>query len=879
MYKATLFYNFMSYMRLLRYLLILFGTPILGGVSLSYAANQSLIQTNEDQTSIKTENVGDFSPNEEIQYSLKRAIELYKNIRQMQLDGEEDDNIYITAYNAYREASKAITANEILDEDFDQLRGILMDLDNIIAQAAVTYSSRGDKVNMTRFARAYIDIQLMPQMVNAKFYQDSELYPALVYCAASGSYNAGEINDAIRYFEVYLNTEDLKHREPVSLFYGQALLQTNQQERGRETIIAATNEFPANFQLLTIAMQLCIDTKRRDLLGPLVERALTFKPNDEKLLNLQAQIFEDQQQYRSALNIYLQLDELRPNSMNINESIARCYYNLGTYHYNESIMAVSDKDSAKSRRQSNAYFSSAAEKFEELSENDPNNTKYLKAMALSYAVIGNKSKVDSINVRLAALGMPPIAMNDIPGLMGNPTGGNKAVNRKIPSYQEYAESYVTEEMTKWLQKGEFEKVDDYTHRILPENIRKEQERLSAITEEKYLKEYSGHLMISELKLQPYDVENETYAINSDFGPVYINVPLKNKEAEIFKNNWEKVQIRNAKFFIQNDKIAISTITFHSPNGKDYIYNANAALTYEPPIVEIDANKLIAQAQRQTKTNFSNNQNRQNNITIITVESDVDKNIPQNKTNNNHTIALIIANEKYEKVSDVTSAEHDGDIFAQYCHDTLGIPKEQILLYKNATYGNTLAALNQLHNTVRALGSNIDIIVYYAGHGVPDEKTMEAYILPVDADPTVMATAYPLKQFYDQLNNIEAANVMVFIDACFSGANRGEGMLSEARGVVLKAKPTILKGNMFVLSAADGKETALPWPEKNHGLFTYYLLKKLQESKGNATLQELADYVSGEVKKTSNLVLKKPQNPKMISTGTISEQISKKKLRK
>ena len=72
-----------------------------------------------------------------------------------------------------------------------------------------------------------------------------------------------------------------------------------------------------------------------------------------------------------------------------------------------------------------------------------------------------------------------------------------------------------------------------------------------------------------------------------------------------------------------------------------------------------------------------------------------------------------------------------------------------------------------------------------------------------------------------------------------------------RGVVLKAKAAAPKGNMFVLSAADGNETALPWKEKNHGLFTYYLLKKLQESKGNASLKEIADYVSTEVKKTAS----------------------------
>lgn len=818
---------------------------------------------------------------EDTRSPLEKADEFYKMIRTLQVERASENEIYDMAYNAYQEASKAIAAEGIAEEDFDRMRGVLMDLNNMMARAAVSYSSKGDSKNMTRFARAYVDTQLLPQMATAEFKRDPELYPALVYCAASGSFNAGAIDDAIRYFELYLATGDQKNRENVALFYGQTLLQTMQPTRGLDTVVAAANEYPSNVQLLTIAMQMCLDAHRRDLVGPLVARALTFNPNDEKLLNLQAQVHEDNQEYRPALDIYMQLDEMHPNSLSINEGIARCYFNLGTQHYNESIMAVTDKDASKSRRQSNAYFSSAAEKYEELTENDPNNTKYLKAMANAYAVLGNKSKVDAANVRLSALGASQVAMNDMPVIMGDPKAATgKAAGGKIPSYQEYAQAYVTEEITKWMQKGEFEKVDDYVKRIAPENIRKEQERLSAVTEEKYLKEYSGRLMLSSMKLQPYDVENETYAVESDFGPVYLKVPLKNKEAEMFKNTWEKVQLRNVKFFIQNDNLAISTITFHSPNGKDYTYNSNAALTYRPPVVQVDTEKLLAEAQGGKKQQSQSTSNASNkNVTTVTVQSDVDKNIPVNKQTNSNTFALIIANEHYGKVSNVTSAEHDGEIFARYCTETLGIPENQVFLVKDATLGNVYSSINRLKNTVGAFGPQTDVIFYYAGHGVPDESSKDAYLMPVDADPMVMATAYPLSKLYDELGNMGAANVMVFMDACFSGSNRGDGMLADARAVVLKPKPVAPKGNMFVLSAADGNETALPWSEKNHGLFTYYLLKKLQESKGNASLQEIADYVISEVPKTASSSMNKPQHPKMTVSGPMSDELNKRKLRK
>jgi len=813
-----------------------------------------------------------------IEPSLETASNLYKDMKQQQFDGVDVDTLNQTMYKAYEVAYATLASDTASVETSDQCRGILLDLTNSLARAAIHYSSNGNSSQMSKFASAYVDINLMPQMTSADLKRDPELYPALVYAAASGSYNSNDLNNAIKYFEEYLRTGEKKMREQVSLFYGQALMQTNQQQRGLDALVKAADEFPTNMHIHTIAMQFCLDTDRRDLLPPLVERALTFRPDDEKLLNLQAQIHESNSNYRSALDIYMNLAEKRPNSKNIHECIARCYYNLASGYYNESIMAVNEKDASRSRRQSNAYFSSAADKFEELMANDANNLKYLKALTTCYACLGNKAKVDALNLQLSALGEEPMAMNTMPVMMGNQNAAVAKGPREVPSFQTYAQNFVTEELSTWAQRGEFEKVDDYMKRISSENIKKENERLSAISAQKYLEQYASHLVLSELKLQPYDVENETYAIKSDFGTITVKVPLKNKEAETFKSVWNQIQLKNAKFYIKDDNIAISTLTFHTPNGKEYTYNASDALAYgPPPTVGIDP-ELIASITKPKETP-ADSETKPAAKKSPQIESDVDKDIPKTKVTNGNMLALIIANENYDKVSQVSSAEHDGEIFARYCRETLGIPANQVLEYHDATLGNFLSAMNQLKNSVNALGPNTEVIVYYAGHGVPDEKSKEAYLLPADADPMVVASAFPLSKFYQELGEMGAENVYVFIDACFSGANRGEGMLAETRSVVYKAKATDPKGNMFVLSAANGNETALPWKEKNHGLFTYYLLKKLKNTKGNATLQEIADYVTSEVKKTATLQFNKVQSPSMNASGSLSMQLDKKKLKK
>jgi len=73
----------------------------------------------------------------------------------------------------------------------------------------------------------------------------------------------------------------------------------------------------------------------------------------------------------------------------------------------------------------------------------------------------------------------------------------------------------------------------------------------------------------------------------------------------------------------------------------------------------------------------------------------------------------------------------------------------------------------------------------------------------------------------------------------------------------------------VFSAAQGDETAYPFKEQKHGMFTYYLLKKLQESKGNVSLGELGDYITTQVKQQSVVVNRKSQTPTVVPSSAMS----------
>ena len=252
-------------------------------------------------------------------------------------------------------------------------------------------------------------------------------------------------------------------------------------------------------------------------------------------------------------------------------------------------------------------------------------------------------------------------------------------------------------------------------------------------------------------------------------------------------------------------------------------------------------------------------------------SDVDTDIPGALVMRNDTYALIIGNQNYRFVSPVPFAKNDATVFSEYCEQTLGIPSTNIHLVTDATKHMILELeLNDwLKEDIKDKWAK-QLIVYYAGHGVPDiNDHNKSYLLPTDVYGTKPHHGIALDAFYDELGSMGFERVTVFIDACFSGVNRSNLGVNDERAVEVEAedaKPTI--GNLIVFSAAHGNETAQGYQEKGHGLFTYYLLKELQETQGMVTYGKLTEDIQKHVsQRAPTLEMRKKQTPKSATTFT------------
>jgi len=259
-------------------------------------------------------------------------------------------------------------------------------------------------------------------------------------------------------------------------------------------------------------------------------------------------------------------------------------------------------------------------------------------------------------------------------------------------------------------------------------------------------------------------------------------------------------------------------------------------------------------------------------------SDVAVNIPTTNTRNDKTFAVIIANEDYRREEQVIFAKNDGETFKKYCIQTLGLPEKNVHIVTDATLNDIRGEIDWISNVADAFKGAANFIFYYAGHGIPDETSKSAYLLPVDGYGANVNTGYKLDDLYQTLGKLPAKSITIFMDACFSGAQRNGEMLASARGVAIKALAGKPIGNMVVFSAAQGDETAYPYREKGHGMFTYFLLKKLQETKGETTLGELSNYITDNVRQQSIVINSKNQTPTVTPSTTLANRWQEMKLK-
>jgi TPR repeat protein len=225
--------------------------------------------------------------------------------------------------------------------------------------------------------------------------------------------------------------------------------------------------------------------------------------------------------------------------------------------------------------------------------------------------------------------------------------------------------------------------------------------------------------------------------------------------------------------------------------------------------------------------------------------------------------FVVAVEKYDETDSVVYASASAKAFVEAMQRRLGISERQTyaLIDDKATTGSIKTNLERL---VRHVNAGDTIYFYYSGHGIPESKDGEAYILPKDASPEFVGSEkeFMVRNIYKKLSSSKASKIIAFIDSCYSGRTDGvSNIKGVAAGHFKTKKVQFDTSKMVVLTAGSSSQFSNAFQSKKHRLFTYYLTKALAERPTldvKSIYQEVAVKVKDESFKMGDAYLQEPQ---------------------
>jgi len=388
-----------------------------------------------------------------------------------------------------------------------------------------------------------------------------------------------------------------------------------------------------------------------------------------------------------------------------------------------------------------------------------------------------------------------------------------------------------------------------------------------------------------------------YSFLSDYGQISLGKPLQLKA--LLQNTGQgigeniKVTFNYPTNIVANGDEKFDVGTLQAGETRELLFDFIATKNYVSPSLSItitiqekygrftdnkDANVAInAKSSGTTTVNItSNQQDKRIDIVTASLTSDIDKNIPIMYAKNPNKFALIIGNEDYTSrqmglsvESNVAFAINDAKTFKEYCVNTFGVLEENVHFLTNATAGEMSQKINLITQLLSRMNGKGELIFYYAGHGQPDEVTKIPYLVPVDVNATNLTNAINLFDLYAKISTATPYKATFFLDACFTGGGRDVGLLT-ARAVKIKPKNQTVSGNLVVFSATSEEQSALPFKAKQHGMFTYYLLKEVQQNKGVLNYEQLFINSSLNIGVESLKVNQKTQDPQILYGYEVSE---------
>ena len=146
--------------------------------------------------------------------------------------------------------------------------------------------------------------------------------------------------------------------------------------------------------------------------------------------------------------------------------------------------------------------------------------------------------------------------------------------------------------------------------------------------------------------------------------------------------------------------------------------------------------------------------------------------------------------------------------------------------RNAVRQDIINALDEL---TRKVTQKDNLLIFYAGHGVWNDKSNVGYWLPSDARLDSRDKWFPNSTLVDYLSEIRSKHTLLIADACFGGS------IFKSRNAMLDRRETVQELYNLTSRKAMTSGTLTKVPDRS--AFTKYLIEKLSENNESAFTSE------------------------------------------
>lgn len=186
-------------------------------------------------------------------------------------------------------------------------------------------------------------------------------------------------------------------------------------------------------------------------------------------------------------------------------------------------------------------------------------------------------------------------------------------------------------------------------------------------------------------------------------------------------------------------------------------------------------------------------------------------------------ALVIGLNQYadKRIPQLISAVPDGRAVGEVFSSEMGY---DITRLENPSKAQVVQAFNRL---AQQLGAGDSLVVYFAGHGEMVDKTQLGYWIPSDAkadDPTGWISNADVSRW---IANIQAKQVAVVSDSCYSGTFAAELSLEERKGTGLDPALVLNKRSVTVLTSGSDEPVA-DTGKSGHSVFAWNLMQEVRK---------------------------------------------------